>query len=152
LLGAAQKASGQDDDDVRLAVVRRLNAFVLESFPNTPEILALDALAIAAAEELSVSVASGAGDRIAARTGALRSIATRLDAVSSTALEAAATVRLEKAHCAADALTEAVRAVDDLNDALEDGSDRELRKRLAKLAQTMRELRRQVDSAVRRPG
>ncbi|MGH7390523.1 MAG: hypothetical protein ACREM3_13855 [Candidatus Rokuibacteriota bacterium] len=145
LLAAAEKASSRNDDDDRLSVATRLNNFVLESVPNTDAIRDLDELASAAARELSVAVVAGAVDRISGRTAALRSIAKRLEAVSLQAEQAAASIRLEKAHRVIDALTEAVRAVDDLDTVLADGTDEQLRKRLTKLADSMRDLRTELD-------
>lgn len=151
LLGAAEKASTKNDDEQRLAVAARLNRFVLESSPNTEEILAFDELASAAARALSVEVVEGAVDRIAGRTAALRSIAKQLDAVTTRAEQAAASIRLEKAHRVIDAFTETVRAVDELNTVLEDGSDDDLRKRLTKLATAIRDLRGELDESARPP-
>jgi hypothetical protein len=151
LLAAAEKASSTNDDDARLAVASRLNRFVLESSPNTDEILALDALASAAARELSLVVVGAAVERIAKRTAALRSIAKQLDAVVARAEQAAASIRLEKAHRVIDAFTQAVRAVDDLQRVLAHGSDDQLRQRLTTLAGTLRDVQREVDASIGRP-
>lgn len=147
LLAAAEKASARNDDDERLAVAGRLNRFVLESSPNTDEILALDELATTAARELSVDVVAGAVDRIAGRTAALRSITKQLDAIAARAEQAAASLRLEKAHRVIDAFTEAVRAVDGLNTVLEEGSDEQLRKRLTKLAASILNAKSELDES-----
>src|SRR5262245_46963116 len=149
LLAAAEKTSARNNDDDRLAVAARLNRFVLESAPNTDEILALDELATAAARERSVEVAGGAIDRISRRTAALRSIAKQLDAVTAKAQQAAASIRLEKAHRVIDAFTEAVRAVDDLNTVLEEDSDEQLRKRLTRVAGALRDLQGELNQSVR---
>ena len=151
LLAAAEKASAKDDDDARLAVASRLNQFVLESSPNTDEIIALDQLATNAARELSLDVVSGAVDRIAARTARLRAITKQLDAVTAKAEQAASSLRLEKAHRVIDAFTEAVRAVDDLDKVLEDGTDDQLRKRLEKLTTSLVGLRDELDETAGRP-
>jgi hypothetical protein len=151
LLAAAEKASARNEDDERLSVATRLNRFVLESSPNTDEILALDELATTAARELSAAVVAGAVDRISGRTAALRSIAKQLEAVSLKAEQAAASIRLEKAHRVIDAFTEAVRAVDDLDAVLQEGSDEQLRKRLVKLADSIRDLRTELDASIGRP-
>ena len=151
LLAVAEKASAKNNDDDRLAVAARLNQFVLESSPNTEEIVALDQLATSAARELSLDVVGGAVDRIAARTARLRAITKQLDAVTAKAEEVAASIRLEKAHRVIDAFTEAVRAVDDLDKVLEDGTDDQLRKRLAKLTSSLIDLRDELDNAAGRP-
>jgi hypothetical protein len=147
LLAAAEKASSKNDDDARLAVASRLNQFVLESSPNTDQIVALDTLATSAARELSIDVVTDAVDRITARTARLRAITKQLDAVTATAEQAASSIRLEKAHRVIDALTEAVRAVDDLDTVLEDGSDADLRKRLGKLSASLVGLRDELNEA-----
>lgn len=151
LLAAAEQASARNDDDARLAVAARLNRFVLESSPNTDAILALDALASAAARELSLAVVGDAVERIAGRTAALRSIAKQLDAVVARAEQAAASIRLEKAHRVIDAFTEAVRAVDDLDRVLARGADDRLRERLTTLAGALRDVQREVDESIARP-
>jgi hypothetical protein len=151
LLAAAEKASAKNDADARLAVASRLNQFVLESSPNTDEIVALDQLATNAAREVSLDVVGDAVDRIAGRTARLRSITKQLDAVTAKAEEAAASLRLEKAHRVIDAFTEAVRAVDDLDTVLEGGSDDDLRKRLAKLTTSLVDLRDELDETAGRP-
>jgi hypothetical protein len=151
LLAAAEKASAKDDDDARLAVAARLNQFVLESSPNTDDIVALDQLATNAARELSIDVVGGAVDRIAARTARVRAITKQLDAVTARAVEAAATIRLEKAHRVIDAFTEAVRAVDDFDKVLEDGTDDQLRKRLEKITGSLVDLRDELDDTAGRP-
>ena len=151
LLTAAEKASARNDDNERLAVAARLNRFVLESSPNTDEIVALDQLATTAARELSLDVVGDALDRIAARTARLRAITKQLDAVTARAEQAAASLRLEKAHRVIDAFTEAVRAVDDLDKVLEDGTDDQLRKRLSKLTISLVALRGELDETAGRP-
>ena len=151
LLTAAEKASSRNDDDARIAVAKRLNQFVLESSPNTDDILALDELATNAARELSTSVAADAVDRIVARTAALRAITKQLDAVATKADEAAASIRLTRAHRVVDAFTEAVRAIDSLDGVLDSGSDDQLRKRLTRLAGALRDLRAEVDESLGRP-
>lgn len=149
LLAEAEKASRKDDDAARLAVVARLNRFVLESSPNTPQILALDGLAGSAARELSVAVAAGAADRIAARTASVRSIAKTLNAVSGEAERTAAAIKLARASRVIEALSASLRLVGDLDRLLDDGSDEELRRRLGKLAEAMRDLRNDVEEAAR---
>jgi hypothetical protein len=151
LLTAAEKASARNNDDERLAVAARLNRFVLESSPNTEEIVALDELATTAARELSLDVVGDALDRITARTARLRAITKQLDAVTARAEAAAASLRLEKAHRVIDAFTEAVRAVDDLDKVLEDGTDDQLRKRLSKLTTSLVALRDELDETAGRP-
>ena len=151
LLAAAEKASTKNDDDVRITVAGRLNDFVLASSPNTEEIIALDQLATKAASELSLAAVGDAVDRIAARTARLRAITKQLDAVTAKAEQAAASLRLEKAHRVIDAFTEAVRAVDDLDKVLEDGTDDHLRKRLEKLTTSLVDLRDELDETAGRP-
>ena len=151
LLAVAEKASSKNDDAARLAVASRLNQFVLESSPNTDEIVALDQLATNAARELSIDVVGGAVDRITARTAQLRAITKQLDAVTAKAEQAAASIRLEKAHRVIDAFTEAVRAVDDLDKVLEDGEDDDLRKRLTRLTASLVDLRDELDETAGRP-
>ena len=149
LLAVGEEASRRNDDDARLSVAARLNSFVLESAPNAPEIVALDDLAITAARALTAEVVGGGVDRISGRTAMLRSIGKQLDAVAAQAEQAAASIRLEKIHRLVDALTQAVRAVDELDTVLKTGSDEALRTRLTALAGAMREVRSRVDDSAR---
>ena len=150
LLKAAEEATRKDDDDARLSVATRLNRFVLESAPNSPEIVALDDLALDAARALSTEMVGVAVDRIGARTATLRSIAKQLDVVAGEAQDAAASLRLEKVHRVVDALTDAMRAVDDLEQVLQRGTDEELRTRLTALTDAMRRIRDSIDRPARR--
>jgi uncharacterized membrane protein YccC len=113
--------------------------------------LALDDLATEAARVLSGAVVAEAVESISSRTAALRFITKRLDAAAVKAERAAATIRLEKAHRVIDALTEAVRAVDDLDMVLTEGTDEQLSKRLTKLTDAMRDLRTELDESIGRP-
>ena len=150
LLKAAEEATRKDDDDARLSVAARLNRFVLESAPNSAEIVALDDLALDAARALSTEMVGVAVDRIGARTATLRSIAKQLDVVAGEAQDAAASLRLEKVHRVVDALTDAMRAVDDLEQVLQRGTDEDLRTRLTALTDAMRSIRNSIDRPARR--
>ncbi|MGH7241930.1 MAG: hypothetical protein ACREJD_00750 [Phycisphaerales bacterium] len=84
LLDAARVASDGDGDS-RLAVVRRLDAFIAASQPGTDEIRQLDRVASAAAHELADRIVDGAIEQIALRTSALDSLASQLVAIRAQA-------------------------------------------------------------------
>lgn len=147
LLRAGEQASNARDSEARLAVAERLNAFVFESFPNDARTLALDEIAGDAVDALTAAVISDEVEAIGARTAALRALAKRLEGVAAQTEKVAAALRLDKAHKAVDALTSAIRALDDLGTVLETGDDDALRKRLVKLGGTMLEMRGQLEKS-----
>lgn len=121
LLSQARKASTEADDIELLKIVEALNTFVDQSFPNTPEIRALDEIALEAVESMTEQIATGAVARIAARTMRLTGLAKRIQEVADRVQKDAAAVRLKKAHAAVDAVLGASRAIQGLGQALGEG-------------------------------
>lgn len=79
----AARAALEADDQARLAIADRLNAFIAHSFPPSPEIRKLDDLARAASKALAERVASDAVERLAGRAALLEILAGELGAFRS---------------------------------------------------------------------
>lgn len=149
LLEQAKVASADNDQNELLAISNALNTFVKKSFPNSPEIMALDDVAVVASQAMSEQVADTAVMQITARTTQLTALAKQLDHLASVAADEASTLRLTKAHAAVDALTDAVRTVDGLEGAFADASDDELRGKIKDLASSMRKMRDLLEKKAR---
>lgn len=145
LLAEARQASVKNDDEARLELCARLRMFVQKSRPNTPEVLELDHLASEAQQALSEQIAADAIGRIEARTTEILLLAKRVEQVARKAEADAASLRLERAHAAVDALTGAVRALNDFDEVLKDGTDDELAARVKEILAAAKKLRDSID-------
>lgn len=149
LLDQAKSASAENDQTELIAISNALNTFVKKSFPNTPEIMALDEVAVQASQAMSEQVADAAVMQISARTTQLTALAKHLEHLATVAADEAASIRLEKAHAAVDALTHAMRTIDGLDDAFTEASDEELRAKIKDLASTMKKMRDAIEKKAR---
>lgn len=145
LLDQSKSASDANDDAELLAISNALNTFVRKSFPNTPEIMALDNVAVQASQAMSEQVADAAVLQITARTTQLAALSKQLTQLAQAAAEDAALFRLEKAHAAVDALTQAMRTIDGLDEAFTEDSDEELRAKIKELATTLKKMRDAIE-------
>ncbi len=150
LLDQARLASGAEDDAELLQVVAALNSYVDRSFPNTPEIRALDEVALDAVESMTEQIAAGAVARIAARTMRLSGLAKRIQEVADQVEQDAAVVRLEKAHAAVDAVVDASRAIQGLDQALGSG-DADLKDRIKAILKELDRFGSLVGKAAKKP-
>ena len=145
LLDEGRKASAANDDEARLKLCSQLRIFVTKSRPNTPEILELDGIASEAQQALSMQVASDAVGRIEARTTELILLAKHLEQVAEKVEADAASLRLEKARAAVDAITDAARALNDFDAVLLTGTDEELSGRLKEIVAALKKLRDTIE-------
>ncbi|MBY0111248.1 MAG: hypothetical protein K2Y21_00395 [Phycisphaerales bacterium] len=149
ILKDASSAAAKDDADGRQAAAHRLLEFVRKSNPNTAEIRALDDLANEAIDTIVSETAADANGEIARRTGALTALNKRVDSIAAAASNTAKSIRLERAHRVVDAMTEVVRAADDLDSVLTD-DDEVLRRKIKKIAGALLELRGEVEESLGR--
>jgi hypothetical protein len=149
LLDQAKSASASNNQTELIAISNALNTFVKKSFPNTPEIMALDEIAVQASQAMSEEVADAALMQISARTTRLTALAKHIERLASVAADDAASIRLEKAHAAVDALTHAMRTIDGLDDAFAEASDDELRAKIKDLATAMKKIRDAIEKKSR---
>ena len=145
ILDAAATASQANDDDERLDLCSVLNEFIARSAPNSDEIKDLDRVAGEAIEAMADQVAQNAIGRIAQRTATITTLAKEVDLIAQKANEAASDLRLGKFHAAVDALTEAERAVSSLGDAVESGSDDQLKSQIVDLIKAINKARAALD-------
>jgi hypothetical protein len=141
LLDAAATASAANDDEERLEICDALGEFIDRSSPNTPEIMDLDALASEAVQSMTEKIATDAVARIAARTTKLTSLSKQVLTVAGQVEKSAAALRLTQFHAAIDALTDAQRAVEGLDDIVKTGTDEQLRERLKALLEAIEKTR-----------
>ena len=98
LLAVAKTASESGTASARRRIADRLTDFAMHSHPDTEQIVELDTIALEAARTLLVENIEGEVSDIAARTAELNTLAKRLGAAGRAATEAAASIRLERAH------------------------------------------------------
>jgi hypothetical protein len=137
LLDEAAAATKEKDDKGRLALARRCREFVKQSPPLLEGISKLDAIALDAAAKLADSVINDAIDRIKSRTVEFTALKKRIESVTDQAERDAAMVRLEPARAIVDSLTATVRAIEDLELVLTNGSDDDLRKKIATILKSI---------------
>ena len=146
LVTAAEEAAVAEGIQSRLAVAKRLNAFVKASAPNSPEILALDDIANSTRSALLNASIEERLQSLAERQGELAALTKKLALISDAANEAAASIRLEKAHGVVTALTESVKSLQAFRKVLEDEStDAELGAAIDKLVTSIQSLRSKVE-------
>lgn len=145
LLKAAEEAAKQQDLQVRLGVNRRLTAFIENSRPNTPEILALDKIASDAGHDLMRLTIEERIASIRGRSSELARISKQFDSMSESAEAAAQSIRLQKAHDVVDNLTASVRALQQFRDVLKDGTDDELAKSVDQVVTSIQRVRSTIE-------
>jgi hypothetical protein len=121
-----------NEASARFAESRRLREFIRESYPNSDEIQALDEIAKKAAIGLLEQNIDERLKSIAARDAELAQLAKQFEGAASDAEGAAASIRLERARKALDALTDGIVKMKELRGALKSVADKDLVKALEK--------------------
>ena len=148
LLASARTASQKEDVGARLAVIDQLTQFVIDSAPNTPDILALDRLAQSVINDLALSTIQERVARIAARTAELAALRKQFDAAAGAANAAAAAINLEQINKTTNALTAAVASLKELQQSLTSGQHGQLATRISDAIKSFQQLRNEVDALV----
>lgn len=148
LLALAATASEGGTPAQRRKIADRLTDFAMES-PDSDGVPDLDKIALEASRTILLDNIIGAVNAIAARTAAIVAMGKRLGEIGRAAEEAASSIRLERAHRVVDALTEVVRAADELDTVMTD-DDEVLRKKIKKIAVASLELRGEVEDGLGR--
>ena len=123
---------------------KRLVDFIVNS-EGGDDVSRLDDIARQASMDL---LCAGINDRLAAmaaRTGDLAVLTKALGSQADKNEAAAASIRLDKLHNTASALTSAVRSVNELRAVLKDGDDDELIAKLEKLVGSLQSVRTAVE-------
>ncbi len=147
LLGAAREAARNPDSEARFAVSDRLTQFILNSYPNDEAIKALDEIAARASQDLMLGVLDARLMEIVGRTAEWHQVTKQFSAQAAALGAQAASIRLEKAHRVAQALTESVHRLQDLRTSLGDADDPELVRTVTRAVDTLQKLRAQIERA-----
>lgn len=145
LLTAATQAASDPDREARFAVSSRLREFIDHSWPNDQAIRALDDIAMQAAKDLMLETIDQRLREIVGRTAEWQRVTKQFRDRAAAAAAQAASIRLEKAHRVAQALTESVHLLQDLKGSLSDADDPEFAKNVAKAVETLQKLRAQIE-------
>ena len=145
LLREAETVAQKAEIEPRLTLNARLTEFIINSSPNTPEIMALDAIAEKARAGLMRSAIEERLEVISTGTGELARLTKEFQARAASADASAASIRLERARRVVDSLTESVRAVKEFRGVLESGKDDDLAKSLDRIVSSIQKLRSDID-------
>ncbi|MFM9994789.1 MAG: hypothetical protein ACKVU4_03190 [Phycisphaerales bacterium] len=151
LLTQARDASDEGDDEELLTIAGALNTFVDRSFPNTPEIAALDDTALQAVVAMTEQIAADAVGRIAARTVKLTALAKQVDQIAAEAQNDAAALRLEKAHAVVDSVIASARAIEELQQVVAAADEEELKERIKSVLADLKKFGELVNKKARLP-
>ncbi|HEX8877584.1 MAG TPA: hypothetical protein VF777_12610 [Phycisphaerales bacterium] len=148
LLAIATTASQGGTPAQRRKIAERLIEFAMQS-PDRDGIPELDTIALDASRTILLDNIAGAVDSIAARTASIVAMTKQLGEIGRAAEEQASSIRLERARRMVDAMTEIVRAADDLDSVLTD-DDKVLRAKIKKIADALLDLRGEVEESLGR--
>jgi hypothetical protein len=123
LLNAAKQAAGANDNAALDAIADRLTEFTIESWPDTPEIKALDKIAGDTATRLRKQGIEGKLDAIAARSAELARLAKDFDQAATANTQQAADIRLARTREVLDAATSTVTTLTRFRETLKSGDD-----------------------------
>ena len=123
LLNAAKQAAGANDENGLKAIADRLTEFTIESWPDTPEIKALDKIAGDTATRLRKQGIEGKLDAIAARSAELAQLAKDFDQAAAANTQQAADIRLARTREVLDAATSTVTTLTRFRETLKSGDD-----------------------------
>ncbi len=146
LVTEAEAAARNTDVEARFALSSRLTEFIIHSSPNTPEIMALDAIAERTRAGLMQLTIEERLAAISARTGELARLTKEFQAHAAAGEASAASIRLERAHRVVDSLTESVRTLKEFRSVLETGIDDDLAKSLDRIISSIQKLRSDVEA------
>jgi hypothetical protein len=145
LLTAAQKVSASNDLQERIDLSQRFTDFVVNSEADDGDVHALDDIAKKASVDLLLA---GINERLASmacRSSDLAGLSKALCAQAGKNETAAASIRLDRLHNTASALTDAVRSVNELRAVLKAGEDDQLLGKLDKLVDSLQSVRTAVE-------
>jgi hypothetical protein len=123
LLAEASKAAGANDEAGLLSIADRLTEFTIASWPDTPEIKALDQIAGDTATRLRKQGIEGKLDAIAARTAEIATLAQDFDQAATTNTATAADIRLTRIKEVVDTATATVTTLTRFRETLKTADD-----------------------------
>jgi hypothetical protein len=141
LLREADQVAQSNDLDLRLTVIRKLSDFVVESSPNTPEVLALDAIAQAARRDLTCATLEQRVNGISARTREFATLRAAFAALAGDARNSADTIDLTQTQKVVADLNASVASLQALNAALRSDQHPQLAAKIASALAGLQDLR-----------
>ncbi len=145
LLEEAENLSAKASVQDRLALSRRFRQFIVESHPNTDDIMELDAIAKEAA---SAVLKQGIEERlgtIAGRTAELTQLTKGVERRARQLETAAASIRLESATRAVNSLTDSVGKLKELLSDLQDQGAEDLRESVERAVTAILSIRNRIE-------
>jgi hypothetical protein len=118
LLEEAKRAAQSQDREARLGVADRLNEFILNSRPQTPEIQRMDDLAAGSAVALMQKTIDEQLAALTARSAELAKLTKEMTSQAQTAEASAESIRLSRMRAVVSTLTHSVEALNELRAAL----------------------------------
>lgn len=118
LLEEAKRAAQSQDREARLGVADRLNEFILNSRPQTPEIQRMDDLAAGSAVALMQKTIDEQLAALTARSAELAKLTKEMNSQAQTAEASAESIRLTRMRVVVSTLTRSVEALNEFRAAL----------------------------------
>ena len=146
LLGEARAAAAANDEVELMAIADRLTEFTIESWPDTPEMKALDRVAGDTATRLRKKGIEGKLDAIAARTAELDRLARSFDAAAQANTDKAADIRLTRAREVLDTATTTVQTLKRFRETLKTSDDAALIAQVDQIVGALGTLQKNVKS------
>jgi hypothetical protein len=144
LLAESTKISASNDLEERLDLSQRFTDFIVNS-DGEDGVAQLDEIARKAGADLLLAGINERLTSMAARSGELAVLVKSLGAQTEKNEAAASSIRLDKLHKTASALTDAVRSVNELRAVLKAGEDDQLIAKLDKLVDSLQSVRSAVE-------
>ena len=149
LLAEARAAAQKNTLPPRLKINERLMQFVEHSWPNTPEIKALDEIAFETASALMRATVDERLAAISHRTGVYQQLAKELRANAAQNESRADAIRLQGIVNLLDSATKTIEAAKAVQASLtDDDADQELAEKIAAAVSAVEELRTRIGSGV----
>ena len=149
LLIAARSAARQNELTPRLELNERLMQFVENSWPNTPEITALDEIATQTASALLNQTIEERLQSITKRTGQYQKLGKQFAALAEESEARAGSIRLQAITNFIDSSTKVVDAAKALQESLkDDAADKKLGERIAETIAAIEALRSSVGKRI----
>lgn len=118
LLEEAKRAAQSQDREARLGVADRLNEFIVNSRPQTPEIQRMDDLAAGCAVALMQKTIDEQLAALTARSAELAKLTKEMNSQTQTAEASAESIRLTRMRAVVSTLTRSVEALNEFRAAL----------------------------------
>jgi hypothetical protein len=148
LLKEAQATAQQVELDPRLAISNRLIEFMVNSSPNSPEILALDRIANEACKDLLRKTIEDRLQSLGSRQADVVALTKKVQVATEESQASAASIRLERTRKVIAGLTDSIQRLNEFKSVLREGADEKLSDSVAKLIASAQKLRSQIESIV----